>query len=348
MRPAPAIVPALLLAGAILSPAADPVPGTLPPRPPALPGPAFLPAARPDGTPPEPLPDDGDTTNSLAARADLWHAALSSGIVSTVDRVDRFFGDERLLDDNRATVVRAGVGVEWNEADGASLKTRLNARLSLPHLEQKVQLIADNFTEADDPTRGNPVGDSLRESHPDAGLRYVVKDEGPLRFSGDAGLRLGSESQVFGKLRARLIVPHDPWEMRLTQIGQWYSRDGFGTTSEMRWSRVLSHDWVFQTNTRLSWREDRDGITPGQSFTWHRAVGTSWGHRISVDAEWPEFPHTTEDVYVLSYGYRRLIHRDWLFIEIVPGVDFNQARDYEPNPRFALMFEVMLGELRER
>jgi len=348
MRPAPAIVPAMLLAGALLAPAADSAAPVPEPRPPLLPPPAFLPAAGPDGDSPTPLPAAGNTTNRFAARADHWHAALSSRIVSTVERVDRFFGDERLLEDNKATVIRAGLGVDWNEADGASLKTRMSARLSLPHLEERLQLIADNITDAEDPAESGRVEDSLRDSRPDAGLRYVVKDEGPIRFSGDAGLRLGSESQVFGKLRARLIVPHDPWEMRLTQVAQWFSRDGLGTTSEMRWSRVLSRDWVFQTHTRLTWREDRDGVAPGQSFSWHRAVGNSSGHRIAVDAEWPEFPHTTEDVYVMSYGYRRLIHRDWLFVELVPGVDFNQARDYEPNPRFALMFEVMLGELRKR
>ncbi len=286
----------------------------------------------------------GQVTNDFTTKADLWHAALSGRIVSTVDRVDRFFGDDRLLEDNRDTTIRIGLGPSWNEADGLSLKTRFNARLSLPRLEQKLQLIADNFTDADDPLHGSSVGQSIRDSSPDAGVRYVVKDEGPVRFTGDAGLRLGSDPQVFGKMRARLVVPFDPWEMRLSQTVQWYSHDGFGETTELRWSRLMSRGWIFQSGTRLAWREDRNGVTPSQFLTWQRAAGTTWGHRISIDAEWPETPHTTEAAYVLSYGYRRLIHRNWLFLEVVPGVDFSEVRDYEINPRIAVLFEVLLGE----
>lgn len=282
-------------------------------------------------------------TNRVAARVDLWHAAISGRLVSTVDRVDRFFGDERVLEDNKETTVRAGIGVEWNEADGPSLKTRFNARLALPSLEKRIQLIADNFTEADEPLKGSHIEDSLRESDPDAGVRYIVKDEGPIRFSGDAGLRLGNHPQVFGKLRARLVVPFDPWEMRLTQTAQWYSRDGLGETTEIRWSRLLRQGWIFRSGSRLSWREDRDGVMPSQSLSWQRAVGNTWGHRIALDAEWPEVPSTGEAAYMISYGYRRLIHRNWLFMEIVPAVDFAQIRDYEPNPRFALLFEVLFS-----
>lgn len=286
------------------------------------------------------------TTNQFAARMDLWHAAISGRIVTTVDRVDRFFADDRVLEDTKETTVRAGIGVEWDEAEGAALKTRFNARLALPRIEQRLQLVADNFTETDEPLKSAQVRNSLRESSPDAGIRYIVKDEGPIRFSGDAGLRLGNHPQVFGKLRARLVVPFDPWEMRLTQTAQWYSRDGFGETSEMRWSRLLRQDWIFRSSSRLSWREDRDGVTPAQSLTWQRAVGNSWGHRISLDAEWPEVPSTTEASYVISYGFRRLMHRDWLFMEVIPGVDFAQTRDYEPNPRLAVIFEILFGGRR--
>ena len=285
------------------------------------------------------------STNGFAARIDLWHAALCGRIVSTVDQVDRFFGDDRVLEDSEGTTIRAGIGVDWNQADGPSVKTRFNARLDLPRVEQRLQLIADNFTETEDSLESSQVRESLRESRPDAGIRYVVKDEGPIRFSGDAGLRFGGSPQVFGKLRARLIAPFAPWEMRLTETVQWYSADGFGETTEIRWSRLLSRDWLFQSGSRLAWRQDRDGVTPSQTFAWQRVVGDTWGHRIAIDAEWPEVPSTTEASYVLSYGYRRLIYRDWLFIEVVPGVDFNQARHYEANPRLAVLFEILLGDL---
>lgn len=285
-------------------------------------------------------------TNAWAVTADQWHGRISSGIESTVDRVDRFFGDDRILEDNHGTVVRAGMGVEWNDADGPSLVTRFSSRLALPNLEERLQIIFDNMTESEDSLSGRDVEGVIDNSEPDAGVRYILKDDGRLRFSADGGLRLESDTQVFGRLRGRLTVPCHSWELRLSQSIQWFSIDGWRETSEMRWSRMLGRDWVFQLGSRLTWRQDEDGVSPGQAIEWRRVTRGTWGHRFLVSAEWPNAPDVEKAAYIFSYGHRRLIYRDWLYVEFIPGFDFSQVRDYEINPRMAMVLEVVFGRDR--
>lgn len=316
-------------------------PPTVPPRP-AVPTLRAAPVAAP-----------APATNQAPIRAmvrhvDAWQDTLERGMVWSVRRFDRFFGDEEIDDDNEATRVRFALGLRVDADEGPTFEQRLRVRLALPQLENRLQIIADNMIDAEDPLEGGAIGDAAEESKPDAGLRYVFKADERRRLSADAGLRLGGSPQVFGKLRGRVTVPYDPWEMRLVETLQWYSHDGFGETSEMRWSRILrSRGWLFQSSTRVGWREDESGVTPAQSFSWQNAVRGEWGHRYTIKAEWPETPSTSEAAYAIEYGYRRLIHSDWLFLEISPGVDFSQERRYEPNPYVTCLLDVSFDQAGE-
>lgn len=278
-----------------------------------------------------------------ARQVDVWHAWLSQGVTEFVDDLDRFFGDDRIEDDVSGTRVRLALGVDWNRAEGPSLLTRFRARLDLPKTVRRLQLIVDSFSETDELLERVPIDDALRESKPDTGVRYIFRDEGPVRLSADAGARLGGNPQTFGRLRARLVVPMDPWEFRLIQTAQWYSQDGLGLVTEGRWSRRLGDNWLFRVASRLGWYAERDGVTPSQSFTWLRVGRGGWGHRIAASAEWPDVPGGERASYRLVYGHRRRVFRDWLFIEAAPGVDFSEVRDYEPNPRMEVLFEALFG-----
>ena len=217
-------------------PGADaPGPGTMP-RP--APQPSVPPALAAPAAPPAPATNRAPIP-AMVRHVDAWQDKLERGMTWSVRRFDRFFGDEQIDDDNEATRIRFALGLRVDADEGASFEQRLRVRLALPQLENRLQIIADSMRDTGDPQDRGVFGDEAEESKPDAGLRYIFNAGERRRLSADAGLRMGGSPQVFGKLRGRVTVPYDPWEMRMVETVQWYSIDGFGETSEMRWSRIL-------------------------------------------------------------------------------------------------------------
>jgi hypothetical protein len=275
---------------------------------------------------------------------DEFHHDVCSNLVAMVKRFDRFFQDPSLKEENNDTRISVGLGISWSRKDHAKLANEISARIALPNLQQRLQIIADNFAETDNPESLNSVSTAARESRPDTGLRYIFSRDKRFRFSADAGLRVGNPSEVFGKLRERYtVIPVECWELRLTQTVQWYSLDGFAESSTMRWSRMLKNDWLFQAESDVRWDQVPEGVTPSQVFAVSKEQSDKSGYRWIVSGVWPETPNTTEAVYTIEHGYRRLVYSDWLFLEFRPGVEFPQVDRFHPNPKVTLLFDCVFA-----
>ncbi|MFZ2807579.1 MAG: hypothetical protein WA081_13835 [Desulfosalsimonadaceae bacterium] len=277
---------------------------------------------------------------------DIWHKSASTGMSDTADRVDHFFGDERLDDENRYTRLRLGTGLGWHKNDGASLLTDIRLRLSLPQLKNRFQIVVDDTFESDEPDKGSAISEAVKDSEPDAALRYIIKHDERRRLTSDVGVRLSSPSQVFGRLRGSIILPFPIWELRLSQSAAWFTDDGVTETSELRWSRPLWTDWLFRAISRVTWEENNNGVTPAQSFSLFRELTTHRGYRLGASGYWPETPHAHEAKYTTEFTYRQLLHSRWLFLEISPGLEFPQKRDYECTPYISVKLEIIFDEER--
>jgi hypothetical protein len=271
---------------------------------------------------------------------DQWHSAVSCHVGDLVEWMDRFFGDEQVEEDTRPTHVRVGLGVEWDRTAGPSLVHRTKVRLALPRLENRLQLLAEGLTRVDDPEDLDHLREAVRDTRPDLGLRFWLRDDAMLRLSADAGLQLGSEPQVFGRLRSRQFHETGPWEYGLLETLQWYSENGLEAALEARLTRRLGPCTMVRSSSRLAWDRERDGVTLSQMFSWSHVQSDTTGHRVFVYAEWPEVPVGGLRLYEVGYVYRRNFLRPWMFWEIAPALNFAEARDFEPNPKVSVLLEV--------
>jgi len=292
--------------------------------------------------------DDGKGHGRLAWLTDLdrWdsrHQFYSSRFTSTIDGIDRFFGDERLIEDNQRSRLTLGIGLRLDRNDGLSLVSGLRLRLVMPRLEQRLQLVLDDDLGVDEPGDEQALIDAVRETRPDAGVRYIFKEEERMRISGDIGVRTSDPFQLFGRGRWRMTIPFDYWELRLSETVYWFTEDGWLETTDMSWSRPVTGLWLFRSSSSLRWEELRHGITPGQAFSLTHPLSFRRAFRFYISGTWPESPHTREANYVFGAVYRQRIHRDWLFMEISPSLEFPQADDYAINPIVELKFEIILS-----
>lgn len=292
---------------------------------------------------------DGGPAPGLPAQTtyhtvDRWRSNISSAIADSVARIDRFFGDERLDDENRRTHLRVGLGLQYDGEDGTAVVSDFRLRLALPCLERRLHLLLDEARSTEGLDDALSILDTPEDPETGVGLRYIFSHAEQRRISADVGARLRSPFQVFGRLRGRLTVPCADGMLRLTQSVAWFTEDGWTETSEMTWNRRLAGRTLFRTVSRLTWEESSGGVTPEQAFVLLRQPSPRRAYSLALSGIWPETPRVESARYAATLTYRRQIHRPWLFLEIAPGVGFPQENGYACNPFVAVKCEVLFDK----
>jgi hypothetical protein len=69
-----------------------------------------------------------------------------------------------------------------------------------------------------------------------------------------------------------------------------------------------------------------------------RAVAIKAAVQTASDPEW------IWRRYLLRLRYRRMIHDDWIYLVVEPGVDFPASQDYDVVPLISLALEFRFGD----
>jgi len=280
-------------------------------------------------------------------RWERWHGIWSSNITDSAEYLDRFFGTPGIIPENNDTYIKLKLGIQFREEQNDKTITRVSIRLRLPHTSNKLRLVFEDIVDSEDPSGTQPIINDTGSNTSDASLRYIIKKKKRLRMDADVGARSGSPVQLFVRLRARRTYEvSDNWELRLTERVTWFTDDGWVSKTEMQWDRKLAQDWLLRFNSELEWREDRDGVRPAQQISLFKTFSRRRALRFDVGGSWPEYPNIVERIYYTSVTHRRLIHSDWLFLEIKPGVEFPEIDDYDSRFYFKFQFEMIIGRVR--
>ncbi|MFU8781268.1 MAG: hypothetical protein ACNA71_09655 [Kiritimatiellia bacterium] len=279
----------------------------------------------------------------LDQRVDNWHAWISLAIADRFDRIDRLFGDEIIIDERRRTRLRTGLGVRYEREKRGKMVTDFSLRVALPRLEERWQVFMDELAGEDDL---RDIADLTRppvDTEPDVGLRYFLQRTTRKSVSADAGYRFGSPNQAFGRLRGRVRYPVRRWNLEVTQTGTYYTRDGWRSQSDISWTRPFAEAYGFRSFSRVTVDELSTGYTPEQRFSLYRLLTVRRAWRLEGRGVWQEMPYPSDIRYTVAFTYRQLVHRNWLFVELVPGVEYAEVNDYAANPFVILKFEVVFN-----
>ncbi len=277
-------------------------------------------------------------------RWEHWHGIWSSNITDSAEFIDRFFGNPGKIVGNNETFVKLRLGMQFREEQSDKTIAKVSIRLQLPHTTKKLKLVYEDIVDSDDLSGTQSIIEDTGESKSDTALRYTLKKKNRLRVDADVGARSGSPVQIFLRLRSRRTFDvTENWTFRLSERVTWFSEDGWVAKTDMQWDRKLAQAWLLRFTSELEWREDRDGVRPAQQISLFKTFSKRRVVRLDVGGSWPEYPNIVERIYYTSLTHRRLIHSDWLFLEIKPGVEFPEIDDYESRFYFKIQFEMLVG-----
>lgn len=289
------------------------------------------------------------------AMIDRVQRGVYLSVCGTARWFDGLFGTRRYDQDSDATYGRLGVYQLWDDRDGFDAKLRLRARLALPTLENRLQLV---FGRVDD---REIIEESQSQSGPQLPGRFSrVEDEawllglgyskqGGLENGFDFGagvrLRFPVDPYVKGTYRHNLIFD-DATMLRARQTIFWRDSRGFGETTEFDFDRLLGPRMLARWSNRATLAEDVERFewssagTLAQSFSNRRAIAytTYVNGIINTDVPIRDFG--------LDLRYRQRALRKWLFLELRASLGWPKEfpeEKREINPGVGVGFEMYFG-----
>jgi hypothetical protein len=291
-----------------------------------------------------------------AAQLDRLRSGVEVGVCATARWFDGLFGDPRENAEVYAdTYGRVGLGLNWDEQDQWTVNGTFRARVALPTLGERFNLIAGRDSEEtfiddsyDDigflPGRFSDDGDAKWY----AGLSYVAGASQRSLFDLSAGVQLQSPVNPYLKARYRYFIQSsDQWLLTLRSTAFWENEDGLGLTLAADADWALDERRVFRLANTATFAEATQGVRWRTRLLLYEMLDARSAMRYEVAVK-GQTDATNPDYYGLRATYRRSAWRDWFFLEFTGNLFWSDGT--EPGQRCdaclgaGVGFEIMFGD----
>lgn len=264
---------------------------------------------------------------------------------------DSFFGEERYDQEALGVRGRLVLGVEERERVGMTFTPRFSARVPLPNLNERINLVIEREDEersivgrtgAEQSVLTPPP--SFRDESTQIALGYLQRNVN-LR----AGVRLSGGS-LDPYTRARYLkefLQTDRTQWIFSQSLFWRQQEGFGETTTLDFEVKPSMPTLIRWFNAATWSESTQGLAWASGVTFYRSIGT--GQAVLFE---PSLQGETDSpVDVSSYGgrvaYRQTLGRNWLIGEVFTGYAWPKSMPGETRHSqlfVGLRVELLFGE----
>jgi hypothetical protein len=308
-----------------------------------------IPVAR--ASPIEPVSSKEPSPEKEQGTVDSVHEKVSTKVVSTAARLDSFFDDDRVVDEENKSTLRLISTVSKEKDDSIQYDTTFRIKLILPRTRERIKLvISGNGDDELDPD--NTPQDDIRQDFENRGeqnislsLWYSFLSTPKRNLNLHVGLRLRSGSPVvYAGPRYRQLFKYKLWDIRFIETIRWYTDEGWESKTSLDFERTVFEKCLFRNNFQGSWFEGENGYFYNINFfvyhplSFRRALVYEWTNSFQTRPA-----HQLTEI-ALRVRYRQKIWRDWLFVEIAPQVSFSKEKDFDTIPGIFVRLEAIFGK----
>lgn len=299
----------------------------------------------------EPLESEQQPEN--AAESLPWveksHDFLSDWVQRVGFHVDGFLSRSADTSENES-YVRLRAGYLFDSKTGRHFQPDIHAKLDLPGTKDRLKLVFDN--EPDDFDSLYQQNQELRTTQDDttrpidkessAALRWLLPIWEAWRPSMDVGVRAKIPLDPFVRFRIRKLYRlSEPWYFYMSHQLSYHHQRGVSEKSYFTVARPIGKQLLWLNTWQLQWqKQDRHleyayilslnhYLTKKDTLTWRAAMF------------YQQQPIAHQQSYAVDLLYRRLLYSDWLFAELVPGVQWQREYNFSDQYSFTVRFEML-------
>lgn len=276
---------------------------------------------------------------------DVWQRSFTDSIDFTVRQFDGMFSQENGPHRNKQAKAEGRIQLSWEPRSRDLVETdlRFRIRVSLPHLEDRVDLLlSDNEDETQSDTLKAARNDSLgRRDNTTIALRFRPDQNSHYSYRIGAGRR----DQLYVKSRYRDAMAFNAhWAMLYDAELYYYTRDRLGAELGAAIQHVAENNNVTRLNNRFYFRDDSNDWLWRHELQHLYPVDThnALMYRLMVEGlDRPQYK--VEEVYT-GLRWRSNPLREWLYFDVEPFVLWRRDEGFKPSYGMAFRIEAYYGK----
>lgn len=264
---------------------------------------------------------------------------VGTKINSLANNLDSFFATERADDELGRSRLRLRYRYFTRERTSGEDDVDYRINLKLPRLQEKFKF---EYYSKDEKNKNGPQPVAEREAIEKVKLNEVKKS---WTFNADAGVNVSVPPRIVARARLRRNFEAGSFIHRFSEE-LVYITDERGLTQEtqLQSDMRLNQTQLFRFINRAQWRILRKNFA-----TFH---GPTILHTLSEDDAFSyNFIMTNFIVdgvyfvnsYTASVNYRRNLYKNWVYLDIIPGIDFPKQWSFRRTPFAIFQLEVLFG-----
>lgn len=302
--------------------------------------------------------DDSDLPDWTVNKIDPWHDNVSRWVTNTSRSIDGFFGTDDYRSVNNESYLRLTQEFEYMQREGFDSDTGIRFKLDLPTTKDRLRLIIESDPEETRGTLSDEPGQRiLRDRNVSSssiiGLSQFGGDDKTLGWEtrAGAGVKFRFPLDPYVRLTAERLwdVGDGPWQLDAYNRASWFNSDGYSVRTRWDFGRPLDEARHLRFISNVQWREEYDTLEFAQSVELNRILSERSALRYAAAAVGSSLSRPRMDDYVILAQYRRDLHKDILFFDVVPELRFTREHDFDPRVGITFQFEMYFrGQISNR
>ncbi len=271
---------------------------------------------------------------------------VSKAIKAMTGSVDDFLSqdDEDIVNESYLKLRLAQV---LEEGGHTYPKNDLKLKVDLPKTENRWALIfetdPDEFESLEEQNQNRESDDnSIRNTDGSVGALRVMLDEwNNWKSDFDVGVKAPLPLNSFVRFNMqRGYKLNEAWSARVRHSVYYFHEEGFGERSRFNLHRRLGEDWSFTNLMDMQWRHEGQELEFGEIVSFHHSASGRDAFTYRAGGFYEEHPGSHVKSYFVDVRYRRRLHSNWLYGEIIPDVTWAEANDFNDLASISFRLEV--------
>lgn len=291
-------------------------------------------------------PDNAD--KPFFSFLDGTQETISSGIESLARNLDDFFTVNSDYYETSGSYLRLKQNVIFSEGGIINYKTEASFKLRLPNTEKKFKLFFDTpsvRTPYDNSTQtAKETATGVTEGNYVLGIQAESGEKFGWKYKPTLGIDIDNKIDPFARFRFSRESKFGKWDYRWHETPFWYNSFGWGFDSYFELNRNISAETLFRAATFAGWREDTEYFDLSHVFSMFHVYSGKKAMSYFAGVYGTSEPEINTTHFLLGLTYRQNIHKDYLFMEIVPQIIYQKINRFNPEHTITFRLEMLFKE----
>ncbi|WP_116475181.1 hypothetical protein [Zobellella maritima] len=278
------------------------------------------------------------------------HDRVSHWVDNSSRNIDGFFGDDDSLEVENNSYLRLNQELQWQETEDLTAEPGIRFRLDMPTTKERLRLIIESDPEESQGTLAEQGSNSLRNDARDVGntilgfARLSRKDKSRYWDTHlGAGVKIKLPLDPYARITSERLwrLKSKPWQLSSYNRASWFDSEGYSVRSRWDLGRPLDDIRHLRFITNLQWRETEDTFEFSESAELNQILGRRHAVRYAATLVGNSVTDPQINDYYLLANYRRNLHKEILYLDVIPELHFPRGSDFEPRWAFTLRLEML-------